>query len=101
MRQCLVRLRQSFVRLRVPIEDVINEHPVVAESVIVGFPHDIKGYALYGFVILKEIRESRDKNNLAKEINQLISDQISPIAKLDKIQFVSKFVKNTFRKNYA
>ena len=72
-----------------PIEDAINEHPAVAESAIVGFPHDIKGNALYGFVILKEIGESRDRDNLAKEINQLVSDQIGPIAKLDKIQFVS------------
>ncbi|GAA4773491.1 MULTISPECIES: acetate--CoA ligase [Flavobacterium] len=72
-----------------PIEDAINEHPAVAESAIVGFPHDIKGNALYGFIILKEVGESRDRNNLAKEINQLVSDQIGPIAKLDKIQFVS------------
>jgi acetyl-CoA synthetase len=72
-----------------PIEDAINEHPAVAESAIVGFPHDIKGNALYGFVILKESGETRDKNNLAKEINQHIADHIGPIAKLDKIQFVS------------
>ena len=72
-----------------PIEDAINEHPAVAESAIVGFPHDIKGNALYGFVILKEIGESRNQENLVKEINQLISDQIGPSAKLDKIQFVS------------
>jgi acetyl-CoA synthetase len=76
-----------------PIEDAINEHPAIAESAIVGFPHDIKGNALYGFIILKEIGESRDKENLAKEINQLISDQIGPIAKLDKIQFVSNLPK--------
>ena len=72
-----------------PIEDAINEHPAVAESAIVGFPHDVKGNALYGFVILKESGETRIKENLSKEINQLISDQIGPIAKLDKIQFVS------------
>lgn len=72
-----------------PIEDAINEHPAVAESAIVGFPHDIKGNALYGFVILKEIGEYRDRENLSKEINQLVSDQIGPIAKLDKIQFVT------------
>ncbi len=72
-----------------PIEDSINEHPAVAESAIVGYPHDIKGNALYGFVILKETGESRDKANLRKEINQIITDQIGPIAKLDKIQFVS------------
>ena len=72
-----------------PIEDSINEHPAVAESAIVGFPHDVKGNALYAFVILKEIGETRNQENLAKEINQQISNQIGPIAKLDKIQFVS------------
>ncbi|SUX44629.1 Acetyl-coenzyme A synthetase [Chryseobacterium indoltheticum] len=72
-----------------PIEDSINEHPAVAESAIVGFPHDIKGSALYGFVILKDSGSDRKQENLVKEINQLISDQIGPIAKLDKIQFVS------------
>lgn len=72
-----------------PIEDAINEHPAVAESAIVGFPHDIKGNALYGYVILKESGESRDRENLIKEINQIITDHIGPIAKLDKIQFVT------------
>jgi len=70
-----------------PIEDAINEHPAVAESAIVGFPHDVKGNALYGYVILKDVGESRDQNNLRKEINQIITEHIGPIAKLDKIQF--------------
>ena len=72
-----------------PIEDVINEHQYVAESAIVGYPHDIKGNALYGFVVIKDAGLWRDKNNLMKEINQLIADQIGHIAKLDKIQFVN------------
>jgi len=71
-----------------PIEDAINEHPAVAESAIVGFPHDIKGNALYGYIILKETGESRDRSNLSKEINEQIANKIGPIAKLDKIQFV-------------
>jgi acetyl-CoA synthetase len=70
-----------------PIEDAINEHPAVAESAIVGFPHDIKGNALYGYIILKETGETRNRDNLKKEINQLITEHIGPIAKLDKIQF--------------
>ena len=70
-----------------PIEDTINEHPAVAESAIVGFPHDIKGNALYGYITLKETGESRNHDNLRTEINQLITEQIGPIAKLDKIQF--------------
>ncbi|CAM3616531.1 acetate--CoA ligase [Flavobacterium saliperosum S13] len=72
-----------------PIEDAINEHPAVAESAIVGFPHDIKGNALYGFIILKETGEYRDRDNLTREINEHVSSHIGPIAKLDKIQFVS------------
>ncbi|MGR7814013.1 acetate--CoA ligase [Lacinutrix undariae] len=72
-----------------PIEDAINEHPAVAESAIVGFAHDIKGNALYGYVTLKETGESRKHDNLRKEINQLITEQIGPIAKLDKIQFTN------------
>lgn len=70
-----------------PIEEAINEHPSVAESAVVGFPHDIKGNALYGFVILKE--DHIDHDALRKEINKIISEQIGPIAKLDKIQFTT------------
>ncbi|GAA4883417.1 acetate--CoA ligase [Flaviramulus aquimarinus] len=72
-----------------PIEDAVNEHPAVAESAIVGFPHDVKGSALYGYVTLKDTGESRNHDNLRKEINQIITEHIGPIAKLDKIQFTS------------
>lgn len=76
-----------------PLEDAINEHPAVSESAIVGFPHEIKGNALYGYVTLKETGESRVHDNLRKEINQLISERIGPIAKLDKIQFTDALPK--------
>ncbi len=69
-----------------PIENIINEHSNVVESAIVGYPHDIKGNALYAYVIVYEIPENDDF--LRKEINDLISRTIGPIAKLDKIQFV-------------
>jgi len=72
-----------------PIEDASNEHPEVAESAIVGFPHDLKGKALYGYVILKDFGETRDQENLRKEIKQINSEHIGPIAKLDKIQFTT------------
>jgi acetyl-CoA synthetase len=70
-----------------PIEDAINEHPAVAESAIVGYPHDIKGNALYGYVTLKETGADRNQDNLRKEINDLITSRIGPIAKLEVIQF--------------
>ncbi|NQY28020.1 MAG: acetate--CoA ligase [Flavobacteriaceae bacterium] len=70
-----------------PIENAINEHEQVVESAIVGFPHDIKGNALYAYVIL--YNDVLPSEFLKIEINQLISDKIGPIAKCDKIQFVS------------
>lgn len=72
-----------------PIEDAINEHDLVAESAIVGFPHAIKGNALYGFVILKDEALKLDSEMLRKQINDEIAHSIGPIAKLDKIQFTS------------
>ena len=68
-----------------PIEDAINLHENVVESALVGFPHDIKGNALYAFVILKN---DSVKKNINNEINDLISKTIGPIAKPDKIQIV-------------
>src|SRR5690554_60661 len=76
-----------------PIEDAINQHPAIAESAVVGFPHDIKGNALYGYISLKLEGGSRDRENLKKEINQLIADHYGPIGKLDKIQFVDDLPK--------
>ncbi|MDX1651930.1 MAG: acetate--CoA ligase [Brumimicrobium sp.] len=70
-----------------PIENAINEHPGIAESAVVGFPHDVKGNALYGFITLKSDFEDKEKELLKKEINALISENIGPIAKLDKMQF--------------
>ena len=71
-----------------PIEDVINEHELVAESAIVGVPHDIKGNSLFGYITLKEELDLGAHNDIKKDINQLISKQIGPIAKIDNIEFV-------------
>ena len=68
-----------------PIEDAINLHENVVESALVGFPHDVKGNALYAFVILKD--DSKFEN-INMEINSLISKTIGPIAKPEKIQLV-------------
>ena len=70
-----------------PIEDAINEHESIVESAIVGFPHEIKGNALYGFITLKYNPENT--SHIKTEINSLISEKIGPIAKLDKIQITT------------
>lgn len=68
------------------IESAINEHSSVVESAVVGFPHDIKGNALYAYVICYEM--PHEPENLRREIQDTVSRIIGPIAKPDKIQFV-------------
>lgn len=74
-----------------PIEEAINEHPSIAESAVVGFPHDIKGNALYGFITVQNGVNMNDINS--DEINSLIAQKIGSIAKLDKVQFASALPK--------
>lgn len=68
------------------IENAINANSLVAESAVVGFPHDIKGQGIYAFVILKNADSHEDK--LRAEIIETVVEQIGRIAKPDKIQFV-------------
>nr|WP_262897290.1 acetate--CoA ligase [Faecalibacter bovis] len=69
-----------------PIENAINEHEAVVESAVVGFPHDIKGNALYAYVILYDSYQPSE--DLVKQIKDEVSKSIGAIAKPDKIQFV-------------
>jgi len=68
------------------IENAIDEHALVSEAAVVGFPHDIKGQAVYAFVICYE--KPGDEDNVRTEIRDMVSKIIGPIAKPDKIQFV-------------
>lgn len=69
------------------VENAINQHENVIESAVVGFPHDIKGQGIYAYIICKE--KIADENRMAEEIKQVVNKVIGPIAKPDKIQFVS------------
>ena len=70
-----------------PIENALNEHPNVVESAVVGFPHDVKGNALYAFVIAKNV--VADHEALIAALRALVAQTIGPIAKPDRIQVVS------------
>ena len=70
-----------------PIENALNEHQAVVESAVVGFPHDVKGNALYAFVILNKTVDDTEK--LTNELRDLVAKTIGPIAKPDRIQVVS------------
>ena len=69
------------------VENAINEHPDIVESAVVGFPHAIKGQGIYAYVISSH--SIQDKELLKKEIDQVVTKIIGPIAKPDKIQVVS------------
>lgn len=69
------------------VENAINMHAGVVESAVVGYPHDIKGQGIYAYVIYSG---KQDPDGLAKkDILATVSRIIGPIAKPDKIQFVS------------
>lgn len=69
------------------VENAINEHPLVIESAVVGYPHEVKGQGIYAYVICD--MTNRTEENLVNEIKETVSKIIGPIAKPDKIQIVT------------
>ncbi|HZV71549.1 MAG TPA: acetate--CoA ligase [Saprospiraceae bacterium] len=69
------------------VENAINEHSLVVESAVVGFPHPVKGQGLYAFIIAKETIP--DQIVFQKEINATLVIHIGPIVKTDIIMVVS------------
>ena len=68
------------------VENAINEHPLVVESAVVGYPHKVKGQGIYAYVICD--MSNRTEANLTNEIKASVTNIIGPIAKPDKIQIV-------------
>lgn len=68
------------------VEDALNRHEQVAESAVVGFPHDIKGQGIYAYVILKGQTQS-DSTALHQELVAQVRTLIGPIATPDRILF--------------
>jgi acetyl-CoA synthetase len=69
------------------VENAINMHAGVIESAVVGYPHNIKGQGIYAYVIYGHMRA--DEESARKDILQTVTRVIGPIARPDKIQFVS------------
>ena len=67
------------------VESAIVNHPQVAESAVVGVEHEIKGQAIYAYVILRKTKE--DPNKLESEIKDEVAKIIGKIAKPDFIHF--------------
>jgi acetyl-CoA synthetase len=67
------------------VESALVAHPKVAESAVVGYPHDIKGQGIYAYVTLKAGVDPTE--DLRKELVQWVRKEIGPIATPDMIQW--------------
>ena len=73
------------------IESALVAHPQVAESAVVGYPHDIKGQGIYAYVTLVEGVEATDA--LVAELRQWTRKEIGPIATPDLLQWAPQLPK--------
>ena len=73
------------------IESALVAHPQVAESAVVGYPHDIKGQGIYAYVTLIEGVEASDE--LRAELRQWTRKEIGPIATPDLLQWAPQLPK--------
>jgi len=73
------------------LESAFITHPAVAEAAVIGLPHEIKGTAIHAYVILKPGHDASDA--LLEELRQYIGHEVGPIAKPEKINFVTSLPK--------
>jgi acetyl-CoA synthetase len=73
------------------VESALVAHPKVAESAVVGYPHDIKGQGIYAYVTLIEGCEPSDE--LVAELRQWTRKEIGPIATPDLLQWAPQLPK--------
>lgn len=73
------------------IESALVLHPKVAEAAVVGFPHDIKGQAIYAYVTL--MKDAEHSDTLHQELVDLVNKEISAMAKPDVIQWTPELPK--------
>ncbi len=71
------------------VENAINEHPLVIESAVVGYPHDIKGQGIFAYIICDNSVTKDRYETLKGSILITVTKVIGAIAKPDKILFVS------------
>jgi acetyl-CoA synthetase len=67
------------------IESALVLHPMVAEAAVVGFPHDIKGQAIYAYVTL--MQGTLESDELKKELKAFVAQEIGAFARPHIIQF--------------
>jgi len=70
------------------VESALVAHERVAEAAVVGYPHEVKGEAIFAYVVLKGARpEGGIDEDITRELRNWVGEQIGPIAKPDQIRF--------------
>lgn len=62
------------------VESAIDEHPDVAESAVVGFPHDVYGEGIYAYVILKDTGDLDNPTEVINSIKNIVKQEIGSFA---------------------
>jgi hypothetical protein len=75
------------------IESALVANPRVAEAAVVGRPHDIKGEAVFAFVVCRGERPTGDTSKLVQELRNWVGEQVGAIAKPDDIRFADNLPK--------
>ena len=76
------------------IESALVAHENVAEAAVVGQPHEIKGEAIFAYVVLKGERPTNGiDERLTDELRQWVGEQIGAIAKPDNIRYADNLPK--------
>jgi len=75
------------------IESALVAHARVAEAAVVGKPHEIKGEAVFAYVVARGQRPTGDTSALVKELRDWVGQQLGPIAKPDEIRFADNLPK--------
>jgi acetyl-CoA synthetase len=75
------------------IESALVAHPRVAEAAVVGRPHEIKGEAVFAYVVTRGPRPTAEAVGLTKELRDWVGQQLGPIAKPDDIRFADNLPK--------
>ena len=73
------------------VESSLVSHKAVAEAAVVPYPHEIKGQAIYAFVVLK--KGNKESEELKAELRNHVAKHIGPIARPEKIQFADDLPK--------
>jgi acetyl-CoA synthetase len=75
------------------IESALVAHPRIAEAAVVSRPHEVKGEAVFAFVVCRGAHPGAEAARLTEELRAWVAQQLSPIAKPDDIRFADALPK--------